>query len=210
MSFGINPTQYEGVQAQNPPGVIRATRAPTTSDLNHPFNTIWINTSVDNVYIYTKSASGVATWIVMGSETNAAALQFADVTLTAAQVKGMRAAPVELVAAPATGSVIMLIGAMLKLDYGSEVFAETADNMAIRYTDGSGAIVSQAIESTGFIDQSADTISNALPKIDAIVTSAGSEAKSLVLHNTGDGEISGNASNDSTLTVRIYYTVQAL
>ena len=137
-------------------------------------------------------------------------LQYADKTITAAELKLIRATPITLVAAPAAGSVHMLIGAMIKLNYGSEVFTETADNLAIRYTDGSGAIVSQAIESTGFLDQSADTISNALPKIDAIVTGAGSEAKALVLHNTGDGEIGGNASDDSTLTIRTYYVTQAL
>ena len=137
-------------------------------------------------------------------------LQYADVTITAAQVKAIRATPIELVAAPAAGSAHMLIGAMLKLNYGSEVFTETADNLAIRYTDGSGVIVSQTIESGSFIDASADTITNALPKIDAVVVATGAEAKALVLHNTGDGEIAGNASNDSTITVRTYYVTHAL
>lgn len=137
-------------------------------------------------------------------------VQFSDVTITAAEIKAIRATPIELVAAPGAGSAHMFLGAQLKLNYGSEVFTETADNLAIKYTDGSGVAVSDTIESTGFIDQSADTITNAIPVKDAIVAATGAEAQALVLHNTGDGEIAGNASNDSTVTVRTYYVTHAL
>jgi hypothetical protein len=76
--------------------------------------------------------------------------------------------------------------------------------MAIRFTNGSGAIVSQAIEATGFIDQAADTITNALPKVDAIASAAASVAQALVLHNTGDGEY---GAGNSPMTVKITYRV---
>jgi hypothetical protein len=82
--------------------------------------------------------------------------------------------------------------------------------MAIRYTDGSGVIVSQAIEATDFIDAGADTITNALPKIDAIVANSGSVNKALVLHNTGDGEFGGNAGADTVMSVKIAYRVHAV
>lgn len=138
-------------------------------------------------------------------------VQWADVTLSNSEIKNARATPVELVAAPAAGSSIMFLGAILKLNYGgTNVFTETDDNFAIRYTDGSGAIVSETIENTGFIDQTADTYTNAIPKADAIVVATGIEAQALVIHNTGDGEIAGNAGNDNTITLRIYYVVQAI
>ena len=210
MSFAVSPKQYEGVQPINPPGVIRAARAPLATDLNHPFSSIWIDTVANAAYIYTKSAAGVANWAVIGSATNEVPMQYADITLTNAQIKAMRAAPVELVAAPAAGSTNVLMGAILKLNYGTNVFTESTDNMAIRYTNGSGVIVSQAIEAGGFIDATADTLTNALPKIDAIVTAAGSAAKSLVLHNTGDGEYGGNAAEDTTITMRVFYNVVVL
>ena len=138
-------------------------------------------------------------------------LQFADVTFTSAQVKALRATPGTLVAAQGAGKFIKLVSAVLKLNYGgTNAFTESADNLAIRLTDGSGAIVSQTIESGSFITATADTISNAEPKIDAIVASADGENQALVLHNTGDGEIAGNAANDNTLSVRVYYTVNSL
>ena len=132
------------------------------------------------------------------------------VSLTAAQVKVLRATPFELVAAPGAGKVLEFVSAILKLNYGSEVFTESADNLVIEYDDGAAAIVSQVIESTGFIDQGADTQSNALPSVDAIDASADVENKNLALFNNGDGEIAGNASDDSTLDVHITYRVHTM
>lgn len=155
-------------------------------------------------------SSATSNTVTISQDATSSAMQYADVTITAAEIKAARATPVSLVAAQGVGNAIFFMGAQLKLNYGSEVFTETADNFAIRYTNGSGAIVSQAIENTGFIDQSADTLTSALPKIDAIVAATGAENQALVLHNTGDGEIGGNASDDSTITLRIFYQVVAL
>lgn len=136
-------------------------------------------------------------------------LQWADVTITAAEVKALATTPKELVAAPAAGSFHQFMGAVFKLNYGSEVFAESGDNLGVKYTNASGVQVSANIETTGWIDQSADTITNAIPAGDAIVAAASSEAQALVLDNLGSN-ITGNASNDSTVTVRTYYVTQAL
>lgn len=129
----------------------------------------------------------------------------AIVDLTSANVKALRATPITLVAAPAAGYFLEFIRADLYLDYSTNVFTESDDNLAVKYTNGSGVAVSQTIETTGFIDQSVDTYTCGLPKIDAIVVPAGIAAQALVLHNTGDGEIAGNASNLSALQVRTQY-----
>lgn len=131
------------------------------------------------------------------------------VNLTNAQIKALRATPATLVPAPKSGR-LQFEFARLKLNYaGTNAFTETADNLAVRYTDGSGAIVSQTIETTGFIDQTANTETNALPKIDAIVTTANSVGKALVLHNTGDGEFAGNAGADNTMEIWVGYRIIA-
>ena len=131
------------------------------------------------------------------------------VSLTAAQVKALATTPVELVAAPGAGKAIKFMGASLKLVYGSEVFAESGDNLGIKYTDASGVQVSQAIETTGFIDQSADTYTNAEPAIDGIVAATGAENQALVLDNL-NANITGNASNDSTLEISVCYRILEL
>lgn len=132
-------------------------------------------------------------------------LKVATVSLTNAQIKGLAAAPKQLVAAPGATKSLEFISALLFLDYGSEVLTESDDNMAIRYTDGSGAIVSEAIEATGFIDQAADTFTNAIPKKDAIVAAAAAKNQALVLDNTGNGEYGGNATSDTLMKVHIVY-----
>ena len=136
-------------------------------------------------------------------------MQYADVTLTAARVKALATTPIELVAAQGAGKQIHFMGASFKLNYGSEVFAESGDNLAVKYTNASGVAVSDTIEMTGFIDQSADTYTNAVPVKDAIVAAAAAENQALVLDNVGSN-ITGNASNDSTVDVRVYYVVHSL
>lgn len=149
----------------------------------------------------TELANDSASGVVVAADV----LKVVTVSLTNAQIKALRAAPKTLVAAPGATKWLEFLSAWLVLDYGSEVLTESAANMAIRYTDGTGAIVSQAIEATGFIDQAADTYTNALPKIDAIVAAAAALDKPLVLHNTGAGEYGGNATSDTLMKVRIAY-----
>ena len=142
-----------------------------------------------------------------GAKVAADVLKVATVTLTNSQIKGLAAAQKTLVAAPGANKYIEFISAVLVLNAGTEVLTESDDNLAIRYTDGSGAIVSEAIEATGFIDQAADTITNAIPKKDAIVATASALNKALVLDNTGNGEYAGNATEDATMTVHVAYRV---
>lgn len=135
-------------------------------------------------------------------------MQWADVSLTATQIKALTT-PFQLVATQGAGTFIKFLGAVFKLNAGSEVLTESGDNLGIKYTDASGVQVSQTIESTGFIDQAVDTYTNAEPAIDAIVAASAAEAAPLVLDNLGSN-FAGNASDDATLDVRVYYTVQSL
>jgi hypothetical protein len=137
-------------------------------------------------------------------------INVATVTVTNAQLKALRAAPKTLVAAPGAGKVLEFISATIKNNGGANAITETADNMAVKFTDGSGAQVSQDIEATGFIDQTAATITNAIRKVDSIVAYASAANKALVLHNTGDGEYGGNAAADVTLTIDIAYRVHTI
>lgn len=137
-------------------------------------------------------------------------LQWVDVSLSNSEIKNLTTAQKELVAAPGAGNVVLFKGASLKLVYGgTNVFTEAGDNLAVKYTDDSGVQVSQDIEMTGFIDQSVNTYTNAEPKIDAIVAATGAENQALVLDNL-NADIGGNAGNDNTMVMRVYYVVQAI
>lgn len=147
--------------------------------------------------------------VTISQDSTTSAMQYADVTLTAVEIKALATTPIELVAAQGAGNAVFFMGAQLKLNYGSEVFAESGDNLGVKYTNASGVQVSDTIESTGFIDQSADTMTNAVPVKDAIVAAAAAENQALVLDNL-NANITGNASNDSTVTIRTFYQVVSI
>jgi hypothetical protein len=139
------------------------------------------------------------------SPTGDGVTQWAEVTITNAEMLALRAAPKTLVAAPGAGKVLEFVGLQLFFDR-TGAYTETADNMAVRFDNGTGVIVSQAIESTGFVDAAGDAITNGLPKIDGLATAAQGENKALVLHNTGDGEFGGgNAAN--VIRAKVSYRV---
>ncbi len=144
---------------------------------------------------------------IESAEMDETVIKYAEVAITNAEIKALRATPKTLVAAPGAGKVLEFISATLFHDYGSNALTETADNMAIRFENGSGTIVSQAIEAGGFVDATADTMTNVLPKIDAASAKTACENKALVLHNTGDGEYGGNAAADTVWRAKVAYRV---
>ena len=155
----------------------------------------------------TIATADIANNAVTSAKLDVATVQYAEVSLTNAQMLALRATPVELVAVPGAGKVIEFISAELLFDY-TGAYTETADNMAIKYTDGSGTAVSETIEATGFVDATADTLIKVAPAASAAIAKSACENKKLVLHNTGDGEYGGgNAAN--AMRVKVAYRVHA-
>jgi hypothetical protein len=133
-------------------------------------------------------------------------IQYAEVAVSSGEILALRATPKTLVAAPGAGLINQFISAVLLLDATATAYTESDDNLAVKYTDGSGAEVSETIEATGFIDQTADTMTTARAKADAIVAKTGCENKALVLHNTGSGEY---ATGTGVMRVKVAYRVVA-
>jgi len=135
----------------------------------------------------------------------------ARVEVTNAEIKAIRATPKVLIAAPGAGKLVVVESLTLQLNYGgTNVFTESADNLVLQYT-GSGTDITGAIESTGLIDQAADTAAVYYPAaIAAMATATVGVNESVELFNTGDGEIAGNAGADNTLNVVISYRVVSM
>lgn len=153
------------------------------------------------------TAAKIAANTITSSEVAPSLIQYAAVQVTNSQIKAMRAAPVQVVAAPGAAKIIQFLGAILTLDAGANVLSESGCNLVFKYTNGSGAAVSTTVEATGFIDQAGDTMTTATPLQDAIVAKAGCENQVLCIHNVGAGEIAGNAANDALLYVHVAYRV---
>ena len=70
-----NPLSYLGVQAENPPTVIRESRSPLTTDTSGPdgpflLGTIWIDIPAKILYSLVGSGGNVADWSVLGSSSS--------------------------------------------------------------------------------------------------------------------------------------------
>ena len=129
-----------------------------------------------------------------------------EVSLTAAQIKALRATPITMVPAPGAGKVIDFIGAHLQLIAGGTGFTESGANLGFKYTDGSGVQVNETVEATGFIDQTVNTNTSARKKLDPIVAASAATNQALVLHNIGGSEI---ATGDGTMKVKVLFAVHA-
>lgn len=146
------------------------------------------------------------TWIATEGSANGV-LRFAEVSLTNAEIKALRATPKTLVAAAGANTVLELVNGVLILKAGANVLTESTANLAVKYKDGSSTQISETVESTGFIDQAVDTLTTVRPKQDGIVATSIYANQPLVLHNLGAGEFAGNAAADATLRAKIAYRV---
>ena len=156
------------------------------------------------------SGDSAAANTIDSTDLDTSILQYAAVSMTSAEVKALRATPKTLVAAPGAGKVIEYISAVLILDYGgTNGWTESTNNLAIKYGDGSGTAVTGTIEMTNFIDQTADTMTTSIYKIDTIAAKTACENKALVLHNTSGAEIGGNAANNNVLRAKVVYRVHS-
>lgn len=131
-------------------------------------------------------------------------LQYAEVTLTNAQVKALNATPITIVPTPTTGVMLQPVIGEAVLKAGANVLTETGANLQLKYTDGSGAAISELVEATGFLDQAVDTVNIIRAKLgDNILARTACENKAIVL--TAAGAIAGNAAADATLRIRLWY-----
>lgn len=133
------------------------------------------------------------------------AQRYADVTIPNAAVLTLNATPVTLVAAPGAGKALIFAGAILYKAAGT-AFANIAagDDLAIKYTDASGAQVGQA-EMTGFADQTTAQMRWVRPHTAASgVSDITPVANAALVAHMLTGEID---TGNSELKLRVFYRV---
>ncbi len=128
------------------------------------------------------------------------------ITIEAADIKLLASAQQTLVPA-AVGKVNMLHDVAFQLNAGSEVLTvNTGDDLIVNYVGAAGLAATAAIETTGFLDQAADTFQIAK----GVAVPAGTIAElvntPLVLDNNGV-EFAGNATDDAQLIVWARYSL---
>lgn len=142
------------------------------------------------------------------AQSDARSYLLTKVSLTNAEIKALAASPKTLIAAPGAGKALLLHDAFFKLDHGgtNDFTVGGGDDLAIKYVDDSGLAATGTIETTGWIDSSADAYQLVKGAAVAVATAAQCVNVPLVLDNVGS-EIAGNAGNDNTLDVWLRYSI---
>lgn len=125
----------------------------------------------------------------------------ADAIITSAQLLALNATEQEIVAAPGAGEIVVPELVIVRKPAGTAYAGiATGEDLAVKYTDASGAAATSSIETTGFLDQTtAETrmVRGLTTTVEPVANAA------LVLHLLS-GEIT---TGDSDLYVRTYYRV---
>lgn len=160
-----------------------------------------VNTHTANIVLSggTADITGVDTFIGNTLITNT--LRVDKVSLTNSAIKAARATAMPIAGAAGSGRTSIFVGMLMRLNFGSNVLTESDDNLQVKYVNGSGDAISGTVEATGFIDAAADSYAYVTGSDFSGLTLAESTNVAMVLHNTGDGEWAGNASNDTTMTI---------
>jgi len=125
-----------------------------------------------------------------------------DVTITSTQLLALFTTAIDIVPAPGAGKALILLGAILFLDYNSIAYdgIDAAEDLTINYTDKTGAVLA-TIEATGFLDQGTDQVRYVFATSTAAITPIANAV--LCLHM-----LTGNiATGNSPLKLRVYYRV---
>jgi hypothetical protein len=132
-----------------------------------------------------------------------APIQTATVTLSSAQLLHLKAAPIQLVAAPGSGKAINAISAFLQYKFNSAAYASPAGGTGfeISFSGESGSYLTGP--AVGFIDRSSSQISQLSPGGPVFSQAAAENAAPIIRNNDGGEWTSG----DGTVIVTLYYTV---
>jgi hypothetical protein len=92
------------------------------------------------------------------------------VTITSAQLLALNATPITLVSAPGSGKALEFVSAVVYKPAGT-AYAGIAggEDLAIKYTDGSGAQVNTSLETTSFLDQTTAQLRITRPIVTEVV-----------------------------------------
>jgi hypothetical protein len=131
----------------------------------------------------------------------------ADLTITTGQLLALNATPKTIVAAPGANKAIIPVMAVMYKPAGTAYGGIAAgENLVLRYTDGSGTVLT-SVETTNFLDQAtAQTRVALLPQSDAgtAITEVVPTANAALVVHLLVGEIT---TGDTSLLVRVYYRV---
>lgn len=152
---------------------------------------------------------------VSTATTSVGLFQQTSITLTSAQIKSLRATPIQIIAAPGSGKGICIVNATAKFNYGgTNVFVAAAsqkidlyfaNNLTAAIGLANGLVPNTAIVATNnkyskIVGEGTASFNGVNPGI--------IENTNIAAYQSGSAtEISGNAANDNTITITIVYYI---
>lgn len=133
-------------------------------------------------------------------------LRTANITVTNAQVKAMFVTPVQMIAAPGSGNIIVIDSFVLKLVYGGNNAFTGGGNLQL--VDSGGELVANTMGAaviTGTANNYAVRTGST-----SNVTLQTNYQNSAIFLNNATGAFTGNAANDNTLLVNIVYYILSM
>ncbi len=125
----------------------------------------------------------------------------ANATIATAAVLALNATPITILASPGAAKASILLGIVIHKPAGTAYAGIHADeNLAIKYTDGSGLLLA-TVETAGFLDQSTAQTRYVYPTTAADLTPV---ADAVIVAQLLVGEI---ITGTSALKFRVYYRV---
>ena len=160
--------------------------------------------------LYDNGTNFISSVFPTGSTPPTQGLQYAQVTLTSAQIKALHASPITLVAAAGAGTIIVPVEPFLcHFKYGgSNVFvAGSAQVVALYY--GTAQNIATVITNAMLVGSTSTYNQTNISSVSSI-SAANIENQPIKFFNLSATEISGNAGNDNTITVGILYFIATL
>ncbi len=145
--------------------------------------------------------------VVASGKIDATNLYTDKIEISLSQMVDLIANPHPLVAAQGADTIIQIVSFLMKLKYGSAQFTESADNLILRYVDGSGLAASVEYETTSsFLVAAADGYGWIRPLEQLLIgTVAETVNKGVFLCNTSGDFGSGTGSSvEGWVTYRVH------
>lgn len=130
------------------------------------------------------------------------------ITITNAQIKALRSTPIQLIAAPAAGSMIAIVCVTVKFNYGGNDAFVSGGNLNV-YAGSTAGILYSGINSAIYTGTTDNIYAVVGPQANGATSVGVLEATAIVL-STGTSDPTGNASNDNTLVVEVLYQTLTL
>ncbi len=196
-------------------GVAPAYSTPTYPSTSGTSRKILVSDGTNNVY-------STETWAVPGTSGNVltsdgtnwtsaapgSAISTSTTTLTSAQIKALHGTPIQLIAAPGAGKTIVVVAAMAKFTYGgTNVFTTSgAQSIGVYYNSGTTAVLTGAnFVTNAMVISSANKFSNVVGVSNTNVAAGVVDNVNVVAFNSVVTEIAGNAANNNTCEIILYY-----